>query len=378
MLLILTQPTIAQTTTRFSDLGDLTDSTNYDSDLWPDGPWQEEWEEYLFILETNGIDSSFYYDIPGNHDHYNDQYFDYYLSYSIQGRATGQTQISWTRTFGFGKYHFLGINTAGNDGANFSLWPFDNFGDHAGLDETELEFIEEQLEENKDAELTLIFGHHPIYMRSSEWTDTALSYGAEEFLELMEQYGILMYGYGHTDIYREEVFTEGMAEGILYLNTGAIRSSDESEYTLIAVDCNGLSVVPVDLGIWPVVLITAPLDKGLGGGNPFVYPLPKIGLNPIRALVFDTDPVASVQYRIDATGQWYPMSRVQTNPHLWEGEWDATQLSKEDHTIEVQAIGSAIGSDSITIGFNNDTSSPASDSSESDDSCFIAVAAFGF
>ncbi|MDY7030813.1 MAG: metallophosphoesterase [Thermodesulfobacteriota bacterium] len=357
--------------------GDLTDSTNWDSDLWPDGPWQDEWEEYLSILETNEVDSSFYYDIPGNHDHYNDEYFDYYLSYSIQGRATGQTQISWTRTFDFGTYHFLGINTAGNDGAGFNLWPIDNFGDHAGLDETELQFIEEELKQNKDVDLTLIFGHHPIEKRSSEWTDTALSEGADEFVELMNQYGVLMYGYGHTHTYREEVFTQGMTEGVLYLNTKSIYSSDESQYTLIAIDCNGLSVVPVDLRTWPVVLITAPLDTGLGGGNPFVYPVPKFHSNPIRALVFDESPITSVQYRIDETSDWYPMTRVETNPHLWEGQWDATLLSDEGYTIEVQATGSSTRSDSITIGFNTDTSSSASDSSEEDENCFITIAAHG-
>ena len=32
----------------------------------------------------------------------------------------------------------MGVCTPGNDGAKFSFWAEDNFGDHAGLDEGEL------------------------------------------------------------------------------------------------------------------------------------------------------------------------------------------------------------------------------------------------
>ena len=120
--------------------GDLTDSTN--GGIIPNGPYQDEWDAYRQILEDAGMNSSFYYDMPGNHDAYNDETFAYYRANSIQGRATGTTQPSWTRQFPYGSYHFLGVCTPGNDGATFSIWPWDNFGDHAGLDEGELAFIQ--------------------------------------------------------------------------------------------------------------------------------------------------------------------------------------------------------------------------------------------
>ena len=69
--------------------GDLTDSTNGNIFGYPNGPYQAEWDQYKSIL-SNGVDASFYFDIPGNHDAYNDQYFSYYLANSVQGRATGQ------------------------------------------------------------------------------------------------------------------------------------------------------------------------------------------------------------------------------------------------------------------------------------------------
>jgi 3',5'-cyclic AMP phosphodiesterase CpdA len=140
--------------------GDLTDSTNGNIFGYPNGPYQAEWDQYRNILSNHGVDANSYFDIPGNHDAYNDQYFSYYLNNAIQGRATGKTQASWTRTGPWGKYHFLGVNTPDNTGKPFSIfWPY---GDRAGLDSSELSFISGEMTANPDAALTLVFGHHPI------------------------------------------------------------------------------------------------------------------------------------------------------------------------------------------------------------------------
>ncbi len=100
--------------------GDLTDSTNGNWLGIPNGPYQSEWDQYKSIL-SGRVDSGSYYDLPGNHDAYSDQYFKFYLANSVQGQATKKTQVSWTRDFGFGTYHFLGVNSADNTGAPFSL-----------------------------------------------------------------------------------------------------------------------------------------------------------------------------------------------------------------------------------------------------------------
>ena len=52
-------------------------------------------------------------------------------------------QLSWTHDFGGRTYHFLGVNTAGNDGR--AVQPVVPYGDYAGLDPTELVFINRQL-----------------------------------------------------------------------------------------------------------------------------------------------------------------------------------------------------------------------------------------
>ncbi|MBN2539779.1 MAG: metallophosphoesterase [Deltaproteobacteria bacterium] len=335
--------------------GDLTDSTNGNIFGFPDGPYQEEWNEYRAILNQAGIDASVYYDIPGNHEAYNDHDFSYYLANSVQGQATGQTQISWTREFDFGKYHFLGINTADNTGDPFSL--FFPWGDHAGLDENELTFIHAALEEHRDTDITLIFGHHPV-TDTGYSTDTWLFYGQEQIIGYLDSYGASLYGYGHTHRFGEDIFSGNsytgfmQGEGIYYFNIASLGKSSENQYSIIAVDCNGISILTTNVDTWPAVLITAPLDKDFGGAmNPYAYTVPSLKRNPVRALVFDPNSLTGVHYRIDASGEWLLMNPVPENPHLWEAVWDASALPEGEHSVEVRAA-SASGTSTALILVN--------------------------
>jgi len=330
--------------------GDMTDSSN--GGLIPiGGPYQAEWNEYRSIVDAN-VTSSTYYDIPGNHEAYNDQYFAYYLANSVQGRATGGTQHSWTRNLWFGEYHFLGVNTADNTGRSFSIFP-PYYGDHAGLDSTELAFITSELQAHPNAVLTLVFGHHPL-AATGDPLDTYIYYGRDEFVSLMSGNGASLYGYGHTHDSRESFYTQGMTAGGFYFNVSALGKDSPNQYTVTAIDCNGIASVTQNVSSWPVVLITAPMDRYLGGiVNPYTYSIPNSSANPIRALVFDTAAVSQVQYRIDTAGSWYPMQRTATSnpnyPHLWEATWNASALASGEHTIEVQATGSTVRTDSVRV-----------------------------
>jgi hypothetical protein len=326
--------------------GDLTDSTNGNWLGWPNGPHPEEWAEYRGIVDGR-VTSTNYYDIPGNHDAYNDQSFSYYRANSVQGRATGQTQVSFVKEFPFGKYHFLGINTADNTGDGFSLfWPY---GDYAGLDPDELNFIAGRMAENRAAALTLVFGHHPLVSTGND-EDTFVNYGLSEFLSLMDWSYSAFYGYGHTHLFNPAFFVPAGAvhEGFLYFNTASLGKSDADQYTIMAIDCNGISARQQTMNAWPAVVITAPVDASLGSYNPYAYPVPPFASNPIRALVFDANTLTSVQYRIDAASQWFPMTPVQGRTGLYEARWDASSLPNGAHTIEVKAT-SASGASSDTI-----------------------------
>jgi hypothetical protein len=330
--------------------GDLTDSTN--GGLIPNGPYQTEWNTYRQILDNAGLDASSYYDIPGNHDAYRDKFFTYYLANSMQGRATGSTQPSWVKQFPYGRYHFLGVCTPGNDGAPFSFSASDNYGDHAGLDTNELTFIEGELAKYPDAQLTLAFGHHPFEAGYFTSIDTGLTYGLPAFLSLIDNYLVSLYGFGHTHNYRENVYYKYITKGVYYMNVASLGESTRDQYAVMAIDGNGLSMVPAQKGVWPVVLITAPVDRCLGDcANPFTYEVPQGPANPIRALIFDSNPVTQVQFRIDGSANWQDMQRINDTP-IWEGHWNASTAAPGSHTIEVRAQGSTLVSDQIQTSVN--------------------------
>ena len=341
--------------------GDLTDSTNGNWLNYPNGPYQAEWDQYKAIIDAaRGPDDwmDFFYDLPGNHDAYNDQDFSYYLANSVQGRATGKTQLSWTRTFPFGKYHFLGVNSADNTGAAFSIFP--PYGDYAGLDTSELAFVNQQLTAQADASLTFVFGHHPVTSTGSS-TDTYLYYGQQEFVHYLDQYRASTYNYGHTHansqaLFKGNSYTGLMSgDGIYYYNVASLGKDSPNTYSLVAVDCNGVSSVTTTVGTWPLVLITAPLDKYVGTAvNPYVYTVPTSSGNPIRALVFSPTSVTAVSYRVDGAA-WLPMSQVATNPALWQATWDASGLAAGEHTIDVQA-GATL--DSIKVQLTSTVNHP--------------------
>lgn len=320
--------------------GDLTDHLrcNPITGGWPcDHPG--EWEEYRQIVVDNaGMDIDIYSDAPGNHDQYwEDVPLTLYLAYSVQGASTNQTQRSWVYTPDFGKYHFINVATPHPDYANAIL---DGLANSPGeLNETERNFIETELIGHNDSNLTFVFGHHPI---------ANLIVGRADFISLLQNYGVSLYGYGHTHNYNVQ-----MNSNVFNLNIASLW--ENSQYAIVAVDCDGVSVTPEIIDRWPVVLITAPIDKNLGGTNPYAYKVPSRTDNPIRTLVFDANPVSQVEYRIDGSGEWYPMSKVRliggSNSYLWETkEWDTTSLAPlEDHSLEVRATGSTIRSDTITF-----------------------------
>jgi len=344
--------------------GDITDSTNGNILLFSNGPYQSEWDLYRTTLDmaNTGINAGNFFDIPGNHDAYNDADFSYYLNNSVQGQATGRTQASWTHNLGNSKYHFLGVNTSANDGRKFSL--FSPYGDYAGLDSAELTYIGSELALHSDADLTLIFGHHPIEHIVGHDTDTWIFYGASDLAVLLDGYGISSYTYGHTHRFSETFFTQGIDDktatpysidpGVFYININSLGESNDYHFNVTAIDCNGISMVTQAIKRWPVVMITTPMDRNLGkNAHPLLgYTVPNGTGNPLRALLFDPNTsVCTAEYRIDSSATWYPMSSVVTNPNLWEASWDSSGLNKGEHSIEVRATGSegTVRTDTIAV-----------------------------
>ncbi|MHA1267141.1 MAG: metallophosphoesterase [Candidatus Helarchaeota archaeon] len=295
-----------------------------------------QWRDRYNILANAGmLNASYYYDLPGNHDGYNDSLtFSYFLNWSVQHK----TQYVWNRTFSFGNYTFIGMNSVQNKGLS---WPGGTSGD---FDQAELDWLETQLNATStNSNLTMVFAHHPENDIGHNQTSSGKS-----FLELLEEYKVAGYffGHGHTNIRRNQGGTIAVETDSLGL------PSNKHGYRIVTIDNDGIAVKFQELNTWPAVIITCPIDRDLTMQAPDIPNTSKIV--PIRALVFDQAPVTSVEFQIDG-GNWNAMNTVIGSSKLWNGSFDATILSNSIHSLTVRAM-SASGTQSDTIYFRVGTS----------------------
>jgi Icc-related predicted phosphoesterase len=290
-----------------------------------------EWEEYNNTVYNAGLaNTSYYYDIVGNHDGYNDSLsFHYYLTYSIQKKL----QYSWYRAFPFGNYTFIALNSVQDTGSSF---PDGTLG---SLNRMELDWFEQQLiDAQKAAKLTFVFAHHP---EDEVGYNTTTS--GKTLLDLLEEYNVSAYIYGHGHETHER--NQG---GTLFIESDSLGMPLTAPgYRIFAVDNDGISTIYHPLNKWPAVLITCPIDRKLTMQAPDIPNNSKSV--PVRALVFDENPLSSVQFKLD-NGILNPMAIIPDNAHLWNASFDASGLSAGEHTLTVQASSSSgIATDSIVF-----------------------------
>ena len=161
-----------------------------------------------------------------------------------------------------------------------------------------------------------------------------------------------MYAYGHT--HAVEHIESYFQNRTLFYNVKSLCT--DNRYSLVAVDNNGISVAEAVGNEWPVVLITAPTDKYLGHGNPYIntYTVHPSDSNPVRALVF-CDPnyasILSVKLTIDGADVGI-MNPVSGNERLWEGYFDASSLAlNKEHKILVSAECALLSNDAPRTSF---------------------------
>lgn len=274
----------------------------------------QEWSEYRQVVDDAGMSPDNYMDIPGNHDAYYDPGLTHYLKYSISGSFDGQTQHSKVDEALFGKYHFLGIATPTKQG---EPWPIDP----AKIDQEELSFIKLSFAYAEDASLHFVFGHHPPGFE-----------GFEELNQLFKEYKVSAYIYGHTHDYLAEFH-----DGILWFNVRSLGKSNDKHIAVIVVDNDAISIRAFTVFDLPYVLVTAPTDQKLGGGNPHAYKVPKTWKQaPVRAVVFAKNEPQKVEFQVDKMA-WYPMVKVAEN--IYKGEMDASLLDEDkEHTLTVRAL----------------------------------------
>ena len=293
-------------------LGDLVDATG--GGLVPVGQFDEEWNNYKAIVDGNGMTADFYHDLPGNHDQYGDPGLPRYLANSVQGRATGKLQHSWTVKTAHSDFLFLGMRTCNTDGA---FWP----ADHAGLESGDLEWAAGELAAAPDTDVLTVLGHHPVSNFES---------GKNEFRDFLEQEGASAYLFGHTHDYSMK-----WQDQTLHVNLASLGKSKQLQVGLFAFDGRGLSARAFDIGQWPMLLVTAPLHAGLAGNHKHDYKIPDYMTQaPIRAIAFHPDGIDSVTAVLDSTTE---IAMVPVADHVWQGYFDASVLDLYPHEIVVTA-----------------------------------------
>ncbi|MFH1530132.1 MAG: metallophosphoesterase [Pseudomonadota bacterium] len=304
--------------------GDLTDATSWG--LIPSNQQESEWIEYAETVAGNGMDPGFYFDLPGNHDHYGDGDLTHYTTWSVAGGADGMTNHAWTFSAGETQCLALGLATCASNGKPSP-------SDDAGLDGVDQAFLTDTLAAHPDEALVLIFGHHPV---------DALGEGREVLEEVLAQDRVGLYLYGHT-----HDWDEFWDLGSLHVNIRSLTKSENKNVGLVAVDGGGLSVRVFDVQDWPQVLVTAPLDRDLGGGNQMAYKIPwYLEEAPVRALAFDPSGVAAVEWSLDDE-TWTAMEEVEE--HVYQGTFDATVLSEYPQTLRVRAFGADGGEPAVHL-----------------------------
>ena len=330
--------------------GDLTDSTNGNIFGYPNGPYQAEWDQYKSIVDGK-VTAGILLRHPGKPRRLQRCEFRLLRSQFGPGPGNERQETAFLDPELFLRdVSFPGGEHGGQLGRRLQhLLPLRRLC-RSRLVGTHLHRPE--LAANTAASLTLVFGHHPL-APTGKSSDTYLYYGPGSVRKLPEHLrGVPVRLRPHARL-SESFYTASMTEGVFYFNVSSLGKDSPNQFTVTAIDCNGIASVTQAVGTWPVVLITAPMDKNLGKNvNPYTYSVTNSAANPIRALVFDTGTVNQVQYRIDMAGSWYPMQRTSgTNyPHLWEALWNASALASGEHTIEVQAsTASGVRTDTVKV-----------------------------
>jgi calcineurin-like phosphoesterase family protein len=296
--------------------GDLVDSAYQQFLLRNEGQRIGEWEYYNRTMVEGGMNSSYYYDIVGNHDIYRSPGYSHYMTYGMSGRAFGTDQFVLNFDFDWGNYNFYMLSIADDNGMEY---PFSMGGYMSGA---EMDWFESKLEKNAPtSNVSFAFGHQPPFEVLS-----TLSSKGKGFIGTMNEYGIDAYlcGHGHVNSYQE-------INGLAAVETDKF-SNDGGAYRITVVDNDGISSNTFYGKEWPVGIITSPIDVDFAIGD---YDMNSHVQNKkIRALAWDPDGVAKVEWQYDSKNNWVPLNFVQDS--LYEADMNTNLNDGQEHSIEIK------------------------------------------
>ncbi|MHA1339739.1 MAG: metallophosphoesterase [Promethearchaeota archaeon] len=307
--------------------GDLVDSdySKFFSRVSGQRLW--EWQLYNQTLRENGVNHTNYFDILGNHDVYGDEYYEYYLNYSISGSFFKTDQFVVNVRFSWGNYTFYFLSAPDDYGLEFPFVMGGFMGRH------ELSWLENKLDKYPTSNLTFAFGHQPIHQIFS-----GLSPSGKMLIPLLTSKGVDFHACGH-----EHKNSYQNVRGMACVETKQFHK-DKGCYKIIAIDNDGISTSFQVGQKFPIGIITSPIDYHYSSGD---YDENKLqNVDKVRALVWDPLGVNSVYWRSDENETWSSMTHIE-GP-LYQANFDQNLIDGKTHKIEVQINGnSGIKTESI-------------------------------
>jgi len=267
-----------------------------------------EWQRYRKALNDNFMNESNYMDVIGNHDAIGDIDFRNFLNYSMMGHTFNKTQYSFNKSFNFGDFAFIGLNTAKKS------YNIVEFGFLGFLSSKELDWYESQLEKYKDFDRILVFGHHPIDYPPFYRIISAESSSGKSFDDLNKEYNVSYYLSGHIHENSFQFFNDDL----LAITTSNF-DADGGMYRIISLDNNSLSTSIGHVGIWPQAIITHPAAED------YLFRYLNIKDNKIRVLAWDPKGISSVEWSFfdkenkNQLTDWEPLER-NFYDNLWQGD----------------------------------------------------------
>lgn len=298
----------------------------------------EHWLNYSNVLASNNLNSSVYIDLIGEHDVSNIPNKTYYLDYSMLGSEIGDTNYSFIKSFSFGDYAFICLDTTKNEPyIQFDLINYEiNYYGHLYRDQ--LDWYEAKLEEYKDYDGIFTFGHHVNLRENAPYNYAIISEtttSGRDFVTLNNDYNVTCYISGHT---RVNIIQHRLGNNFFEIETEDF--DIKHAYRIIAMDNNSFSTSVEYLNTWPQGVITSPPTTAFYSDG--------LNLNDtkIRALVWDPLGLNSVEWcaydasRILVTN-WKPMLKVDGDSPLWQGDWNYSLNDGNLYYINVKINGSS-------------------------------------
>jgi 3',5'-cyclic-AMP phosphodiesterase len=227
------------------------------------------------------------------------------------------------------------------DGYHFAFLNALGIGKHGcfGLGREQIAWLSADLHETaRRNRPSVLFLHcYPSELLDS---DPALS-------EMIRNHDVLMVEMGHT--HYNEIANDGRVIYAATRSTGQIEEGPVG-FSVSVLDHDVVSWKFKPLGEWPCVMITSPADERLITRPSHLNQVVR-GKIEVHAMVFDEQPIVSVDCRIDDSGP-FPMNRTEkAGGALWSEQWDACSVADGIHVMTITATNATGAVSNDTMGF---------------------------